>query len=162
FCLLDPEGWILSGLSFHPHHGEVFAVDPDLPAIEELVPGLGQQAKNVLATFGRVLVTYQREIVILRAQRGSAAVLSVGRFLLPLQQFLENMIDDELRPLLRKHAELFRVRSMIGDAHRHFSIVIIGESAILHAIDARAHKAIEGGRTEGIFLLKISYYFLHR
>jgi len=51
--------------------------------------------------------TRQARIVVVRAQRGSTPVLVIGRFLFALQQFLENVVDDELRTLFRNYVNCF-------------------------------------------------------
>jgi hypothetical protein len=105
FRLLNPKGRILRWFSFDANHSKILRIDPDFPAIEKLVLALRKQVQHILPTLGRVLISSQSEIVIVRAEGGEAPVFRVGRFLLAFQQPLENMIDDELRAVRRNYFE---------------------------------------------------------
>src|SRR5579864_1462038 len=65
FSLLDPERWVLAGLSLNANDSEILRVDPNLSTIEELVLSFRQQVEDVPAAFGSVLESGELKVVIL-------------------------------------------------------------------------------------------------
>src|SRR5258708_27665158 len=80
--LFNPNGRILGRFSFNPNDGEVLRIHPDLPAIEKLVLGLGQEVNYVLLTVRCDFIASGGEIVVLPAYCGMLAVFLIGSLLL--------------------------------------------------------------------------------
>ena len=68
---------------------------------------LGRHLQDILRFFECRFSIGQREIVIRGVEGGVLSILLSGCFLFAFQQSLDDMVEDEFRPALGQHHELF-------------------------------------------------------
>src|SRR4029077_821173 len=122
--------------SLNSTNREILGIHPDSAAVEKLARHPGLHRKDVWACFSCSLIRDHGEVVVLTIEGDTFRVSGVKSLMLGIEQALEDMADDPLRPALGADGNLFRGRRSIPYVDRHFGMQIFGKANEVEPVKA--------------------------
>src|ERR1700739_528275 len=130
-CLLDPERWILSRLSFYPCDSIVSRINPDLAPVEKLVFHFWFDSKYVKRPTALECLRLKHKVIVRRGQR---RLLLVRIILLSLEKFLQHVVDKHVGPGFIDDLKTFSGCSIVSCLYVHICCHRSTQAVEIHVV----------------------------